>query len=295
MTLDDQIRGLRIAAGTVIAIDPAAPPVLTPGEAATLAFTPADGFGGAVTPFTYTITAPDGTTDSAAVELFVDLLPEARPDSFAIEEGGTADLSTLISGGTEEDDRGDGPVTLAITAPPAAQGTLSYETVPGDASTRTDIPAGATEAGLTEAQAATLAFAATPEFAGPVDPIAYTITDADGDSSATTVSITVDPAPDATSEAVTVPEDAPTPIDIFANETDPGSGLAAVTFTGIPDPVTVGTLTVLDDPTDPASARPLVEGDVLTPQQAATLTFVPVANFDGAVPPVSYTDRKSVV
>ncbi|MEL6600810.1 MAG: cadherin-like domain-containing protein, partial [Pseudomonadota bacterium] len=277
------------AAGTVIAIDPAAPPVLPPGEAATLAFTPADGFGGAVTPFTYTITAPDGTTDSAAVELFVDLLPEARPDSFAIEEGGTADLSTLISGGTEEDDRGDGPVTLAITAPPAAQGTLSYETVPGDASTRTDIPAGATEAGLTEAQAATLAFAATPEFAGPVDPIAYTITDADGDSSATTVSIAVDPAPDATSEAVTVAEDTPTPIDIFANETDPGSGLAAVTFTGIPDPATVGILTVLDDPTDPASARPLTEGDVLTPAQAATLTFVPVENFDGAVPPVSYT------
>ena len=30
-------------------------------------------------------------------------------------------------------------------------------------------------------------------------------------------------------------------------------------------------------------------GDVLTPEQAATLTFVPVEDFNGPVPPINYT------
>ena len=33
----------------------------------------------------------------------------------------------------------------------------------------------------------------------------------------------------------------------------------------------------------------VMAGDVLTPEQAATLTFVPVMDFNGTVPPINYT------
>ena len=54
----------------------------------------------------------------------------------------------------------------------------------------------------------------------------------------------------------------------------------------IPDAATEGELTYLD-----AAGNPVVvmAGDVLTPEQAATLTFTPVEDFSGTVPPINYT------
>ena len=59
-----------------------------------------------------------------------------------------------------------------------------------------------------------------------------------------------------------------------------------MTVNNVPDPLLEGTLTYLD-----AAGNPVVvaAGDVLTPEQAATLTFVPVADFSGTVPPINYT------
>lgn len=93
----------------------------------------------------------------------------------------------------------------------------------------------------------------------------------DGDTSSAVARITVDPAPDATSETLTIAEDSPTAIDIFANETDPGSGLAAVTFTNLPAPAQ-GSFTYTNANGDVVA---LGEGAVLTPAEAATLVFTP--------------------
>lgn len=173
------------ANGTLLTLDPAVPATLTPAEAATLSFAPAEGVAGPITPFTYTLTASDGGTDSASVELFVDLLPEAVDDAFVVEEGANADLSTLISGPIGADDQGDGPATVTLTSlPDPAQGLLTYVNASG-VTVQLDAADLGTAAAVLDAQAlATLTFvpedaAGTPtDFSGQVDPIGYTLTDA---------------------------------------------------------------------------------------------------------------------
>ena len=58
---------------------------------------------------------------------------------------------------------------------------------------------------------------------------------------------------------------------------DLGAGAESLTVNNVPDPAVEGILTYLDAAGNPVT---VMAGDVLTPEQAATLTFVPVMDFN---------------
>ena len=72
----------------------------------------------------------------------------------------------------------------------------------------------------------------------------------------------------------------------MAND-DVGAGAASVTINNVPDPALEGEYTYIDD----ATGLPVTvaAGTVLSPTEAASMMFVPVADFNGMVTTVMYT------
>ncbi len=248
---------------------------LTPTEAATLTFAPADDFFGPVTQFTYTIEDNTGDTSTANVDITVNGLPEPQPDVVATDEDTPVDLNI-----TANDDLGDGPATVSLDAvPPTSQGTLTY--VSGGVTITVD-PANPPVA-LTAAEAATLNFAPASDFDGAVDQISYTVTDANGDMASTTVTITINPLPDPVADVFATKEDTPLDLPLVDND-DTGDGLATLTIQSVP-PSAQGVLTFVDAN---GVEQTIAAGDVLTPGEAATIKFTPEADFAGSVDQFTY-------
>ena len=132
---------------------------------------------------------------------------------------------------------------------------------------------------LTPAEAATLMFNPAMDFTGTVPPINYTVEDINGETSDADIFIEVTPTADAVDDIVTTNEDTPVLLDPLAND-DLGEGAESLTVNNVPDPAIEGELTYLDAAGNPVTVAP---GDVLTPEQAATLTFVPVEDFNGCL------------
>ena len=76
------------------------------------------------------------------------------------------------------------------------------------------------------------------------------------------------------------------PLILLAND-DVGAGAALVTINNVPDPLSEGSFTYIDD----ATGLPVVVSalDELSPAEAATLLFTPVEDFNGVVTTVAYT------
>ena len=253
---------------------------LTPAEAASLQFTPVLNFNGPIPPFDYQLTDTNGDTGTATVTLTINPTPDVNPDAFTTKE----DVPIAIDPTVNDPDANDPTSTVTLTTPPAAQGTVSYETTPGNPATSTNLPAGAASPNLTQAQFATLVFTPFADFTGAVDPIAYTVTDASGDTATTSISIEVDAVPDPVDDAFTVDEDTPLTFSVIDND-DQGDGPATVSFAAIPDP-TQGVLTYLSDA---GVVTPVTPGVPLSATEAALITFTPAPNFDGLIPPLTYT------
>lgn len=274
------------ANGTVVQIAPASPPTLTPAQAATLSFTPAPGFVGNTTPLAYTLFDTNGASDSARASIQVNGIPDLADDSFATPSD-TAIAPDILA---NDIDFGDGIATVTVNAlPDAAQGVLSYETIPGDAATRTALTAGQA---LTADQADSLLFTPTAGFFGIVDPVTYTVTDTDGDTDTATLSGSVATLVDATDDsyqtnpALVIPEGTDAPLGLIANDSfnDPAT---AVTFSGLPD-ATQGVLTYTDANGTLLTLDPAVPA-TLTPAEAATLSFAPAEGVAGPITPFTYT------
>ena len=179
----------------------------------------------------------------------------------------------------DDDGAGVDSVTVVSTPDPATEGELTYV----DASGVTQTVAPGEE--LTPAEAATLTFIPVENFNGPVTPIEYTLTDVNGEESSAQILIVVTPTPDAVDDPVTTNEDTPVLLDPLAND-DLADGVESVTVNNVPDPTTEGELTYLDPTGNPVVVTP---GVVLTPEEVSTLTFTPVENSNGTVPPINYT------
>ena len=81
-------------------------------------------------------------------------------------------------------------------------------------------------------------------------------------------------------------EDTPVNVNPLTND-DVGAGVDSVTVDSVPDPMTEGELTYIDDVTGlPVT---VAAGTELSPAEAATLEFTPVADFNGTVPSIDYT------
>jgi uncharacterized repeat protein (TIGR01451 family) len=188
------------------------------------------GEGGLLTEtFDYTIVDTDGDTSSSTLTIAVDRLPAASSDANAAVEGGGAVIGNVITNDDEGNvsaavtaaDQGGSPITIGTPFATAAGGTLTLNS--GGSYSYTP-PASLPEGGvLTEV-------------------FSYTITDADGDTSSSTLSITVDRLPAAIADANAAVEGGPAVSGNVITNDDEGNVSATVTAADQGgSPITIGT------------------------------------------------------
>ncbi|NOS98740.1 MAG: retention module-containing protein, partial [Methylotenera sp.] len=191
------------------------------------------------------------------------------------EDGGN--ISVNLSG--TDTDGTIANVTVS-SLPPASQGLL----------TKADGSPVVAGVPLTPAEAAGLIFTPEPNFNGTVN-IPFTVTDNQGATSPVAVApITVNSvndAPTAANGSLSPTEDN-TPMTVALAGSDVDGTIASYTITS--GPTTAQGALVYDNdgnPTTPPIAVPF--NTPLTPVQAATVKFVPAANYNGPVAPIVYT------
>ncbi|AWI24425.1 hypothetical protein HYN49_00135 [Flavobacterium pallidum] len=223
----------------------------------TIDYTPNADFNGSDS-FTYTITDSNGDTSTATVN--VTIAPDAPGvdsplavnDTVTTGEGFGVTVSVLVN----DSFGADGPSVGAITAGPAANGSVSVNTN-GTPNDPTDD---------------TITYVPNPNYNG-TDSFTYTICDADGQCATATVTVTVTPdspfndAPLAVNDTASTNEDTAVVITVLTNDDfggdGPGVGPIIVTQ-GLHGTVSVNTNGTPFNPTDD------------------TVTYVPSANYNGS-------------
>ncbi len=258
-----------------------------------IVYTPNAGYYGTET-FEYTVTDPDGLTDTATVTVTIEedddpvnKSPVAVDDAVTTPEDSTITLDPLAN---DSDPDGD-PLSLVGTPTSAEGGTVTVN------------PDG------------TIDYTPPADFNG-TDTISYTVTDPDGATDTATITVTVTPvndAPVAVDDADTTDEDTAITIDVLANDTDvdgdtltissvadPANGTAEIVNGKIvytpnagyfgtetfeytvtdPDGLTdTATVTVtIEEEDDPANKPPVAVDDAITTPEDTVVTFDPVAN-----------------
>lgn len=177
----------------------------------------------------------ENRTGSSKLVGLSNLAPEAIPDLVNTEEDTAVTIAVL-----DNDDPGDQPVIISIQPDSSpSNGTVILN------------PDG------------TMEYTPNPDFFGE-DAYTYRITDANGDISTATVTILVDPNPDAVDDDISIDEDQAITINILANDDIAGEPTTTVTNVSNPSNGTV----------------------ILNPDN--TLTYIPTANFFG-VDNLTYT------
>ncbi|MDZ4279145.1 MAG: Ig-like domain-containing protein, partial [Hydrogenophaga sp.] len=136
------------------------------------------------------------------------------------------------------------------------------------------------------------AYTFTPalNYTGAIPVATYAITDGLGGTDTATLTLgpvsPINDAPTASPASITPTEDTPISVPLIGSDVD--GTITAITITAGPTPAQ-GTLVYDDDglPGTPAVAVPL--NTPLTPAQAATVQFVPTANYNGPVNPITFT------
>jgi len=217
---------------------------------------------------TATITDSDGDSNSATIDIsstirFEDDAPIAVDDTITTNEDAEKIIGNIFTNDTQSTDG----QTVSFATTTGEYGTLEYNELTG-AYTYTLNDNAQT---LVQGESAKETFT-------------YTVTDADGDTSTATLSITVDgrnDAPIATPSTSSGDED--TSIAVSLGGTDVDGTIASVSVTTLPT-ADQGVLYYMNGTT----LTEVSTSTVLTPDQAANLTFVPTANFNGEVT-ISFT------
>jgi hypothetical protein len=283
--------------------------VLTAAQVAALSFTPASAFSGTAT-FTYTVTdnaslvsnvatinipvTPGGITPANIPPITQNIVAEPMFQSAP---------QTLLPALSGADANGSVTAYTITAAPPAGQGTLYYCTTGNYpcSGTLTAVPVTGTTP-LTTAQAATLQFQPNANYTGNAV-FSYTATDS------------YTPAATSNVSTMTVPVQNPAPLaanimtgPVLANSVDSriagpsasdNGSISAYTISALPS-AAQGVLRYCTAGTPTACAggtyNLVVAGALLTPAQAATLTFTPAAGFTGNVfVPYTATDNAGLI
>ena len=199
----------------------------------TVTYTPIANYNGADS-FTYVVTDPSGATSTATVNLTVNPLndvPVAVNDSYALDEDNAATLDVLGN-----DTNPDGGLLTISQLNQPAHGTVTLNTD------------------------GTVTYTPATNYNG-ADSFTYIVTDASGDTSLATVSLTVNPqndVPVAFNDSKTLDEDSSAIIDVLGNDVNPDDG--ALTVTQV-NPPAHGSVTLNTD---------------------GTVTYTPEADYNGA-------------
>lgn len=183
-----------------------------------------------------------------------------------------------------------------VSTPPGTTAQVASFKVPGS---DTPVVPGSGPVPMTDANGAfvgtlamqpngTYTFAPAPGFVGQLPPVKVTVTNSDGQTKETTLSLGVNPAlRDAPESIRTTPGAPPSKVDLLANTIVPPGTTVSVTGFSLPGSTTVY----------PAGSAPVTVRDPFTGQVAGTVTiasngtatFTPSPSFSGQVPPISYT------
>jgi hypothetical protein len=162
----------------------------------TLSYEPDAGFTGTDT-ITYTITDPEGNTDTAVVTVNVvegEVTPIANPDTADVDEDGSVTIDVLAND-TDPDTPVEELEVIDATAPN------------GEVEINDD---------------GTLEYTPDPDYSG-TDVITYTVTDPDGNTATGTATVEVAPvndAPEAVDDTAATDEETPVTIDVLSNDSD---------------------------------------------------------------------------
>ena len=182
-------------------------------------FTPTFGFRGTTT-FTYTISDPDGATDTATVTCVVgqpNTPPTASNDSYNVAEDSAATQMFVLANDSTAPDTGETLIITGATQP--SGGTVTFNT-------------------------SRVVFTPAPNFFGTTT-FTYSISDGRGGTADGTVTVNVTPVndnPTATNDTFTVLEDTPTALDVLANDTSAPDGPEALSVSAVTQPAN-GTVT----------------------------------------------------
>ncbi|WP_205371170.1 cadherin-like domain-containing protein [Thermoleptolyngbya sp. PKUAC-SCTB121] len=240
---------------------------LTINANGTFTFTPAPNYNGPVPPVSYVVSDGNGGTDTSTLSITVTPVNDPPVDgneNLSVAED-TPLSGNLLSNATDVD--GD---TLSITQ--FTIGSTTYTA--GDTA---NIPGVGT---LTINANGTFTFTPAPNYNGPVPPVSYVVSDGNGGTDTSTLSITVTPVNDPPvdgNENLSVAEDTPLSGNLLSNATDvDGDTLSITQFT-----IGSTTYTAGDTANIPGVGT-------LTINANGTFTFTPALNYNGPVPPVSY-------
>jgi hypothetical protein len=258
--------------------------VLTPSQASTFRFDPADGFGGNAT-FNYTATDNHGLVDATPATYTIPVNPPPVAQDILTSPINSNAGPTLITPALNATDNGTVVSYTISTLPPASQGILYLNGVP--------LTVGQV---LTPAEAAQISFAPSGTFIGFAN-FTYTATDNLGAVDPTPATVTIQvvnqpPVPqNITAPAMANPNGTgQTPIPTL-NATDVDGTIASYTINTLP-PVTQGVLYYFNG----TAYVPVTTGLVLTPAQAAGLRFDPTDGFIGTASFLySATDNNGLV
>ncbi|BAU40646.1 cadherin-like domain-containing protein [Leptolyngbya sp. O-77] len=233
----------------------------------TFTFTPAPNYNGPVPPVSYVVSDGNGGTDTSTLSITVTPVNDPPIDgneTLSVAEDNPLS-GNLLSNATDAD--GD---PLSITT--FTIGSTTYTA--GDTAT---IPGVGT---LVINANGTFTFTPAPNYNGPVPPVSYVVSDGNGGTDTSTLSITVTPVNDPPidgNETLSVAEDNPLTGNLLSNATDvDGDTLSITQFTIGTDTYTAG-----DTATIPGVGTLIINAN-------GTFTFTPAPNYNGSVPPVSY-------
>ncbi|MBW1639964.1 tandem-95 repeat protein [Microbacterium resistens] len=228
--------------------------VWTVNDDGTITFTPEEGFDGEPTPIAYTVEDADGNETGANVR--VGYLPAAEDDEDLDNEPGTPVTLAVLGNDTDDLD----PSTVNITDPNTGEPTKRL-VVPG-------------EGVWVVNDDGSITFTPEEGFPGDPTPIAYTVSDTDGNETGANVVVTYLPVAN----------------DDESRGNEPGTPVTVNVLENDSEDLDPSTLNITDPATGQPTKRLTVPGEgVWTVNDDGTITFTPEDGFVGDPTPIGYT------
>jgi Mg-chelatase subunit ChlD len=231
-------------------------------------FTPAENYNGTVPTVSYTVTDGSGTDVTSTLNISVTPVDDNFTD---ISERVTTAEDTAVSGSVLTG-------TSSVDGPVSVLNFTIGETTYAAGTTATIANVGTLVIGTN----GTYTFTPATNYNGTVPTASYTVTDGSGSNVTSTLNISVTPVDDPSvlvADTKTVDEDHAATGNVLGNDIDVDNALSVATFTiqGVPGSFTAGQIATI---TGVGTVTIATNGDY---------SFTPAANWNGAVPQVSYT------